>query len=129
MNFRLAGSERFAPEPGDFLARGLTMRPGTESEPEIDCSESLRGLGLMMRSEGLPRNDAAVMLIFSAVAILRWGRWTELFGEMGSASEGGTRLTGQSTRCRERLQLGGQKLTVAGQGTTRLSLTRCPNLL
>lgn len=80
MNLRLAGSERFAPEPGDFRARGFTMRPGTESEPLIDCSESLRGLGLMIRSDGLPRNEAAVMLMSGCEAMLRW----ELLGEKGS---------------------------------------------
>ena len=68
------------------------MRPGTESEPEMDCSESLRGLGLMMRSEGLPRNEAAVMLMLSAVAIMRGGGQAELVGQRGPGSEGETRL-------------------------------------
>ena len=70
MNFRFAGSDLFAPDPGDFRARGFTTRPGWESEPEMDWRESLRGLGLMMRSEGLPRNEAAVMLMFASVAIM-----------------------------------------------------------
>lgn len=74
---RLAGSERFAPEPGDFLARGFTMRPGTESEPLIDWSESLRGLGLMILSDGLPRNEAAVMLMSGWEVMVR----RELLGE------------------------------------------------
>jgi len=70
MNLRLAGSDRLAPEPGDFRARGFTTLPGCVSEPEIDCSESLRGRGLMMRSDGLPRKDAEVMLMFESVAML-----------------------------------------------------------
>jgi hypothetical protein len=60
------------------------MRPGTESEPEIDCSESFLGRGLMMRSEGLPRKEAAVMLMSFWVAIMRSARWAELVGEKGS---------------------------------------------
>ena len=79
MNFRLAGSDLLAPEPGDFRARGFTTRPGWVSEPEIDWSESLRGRGLMMRSDGLPRRDAAVMLIFASVAIME-GEIFEFWG-------------------------------------------------
>jgi hypothetical protein len=70
MNFRLAGSDLLAPDPGDFRARGFTTRPGWVSEPEIDCRESLRGRGLIMRSDGLPRSDAAVMLMFASVAMI-----------------------------------------------------------
>ena len=70
MNLRLAGSDLFAPEPGDFRARGFTTRLGCVSEPEMDCSESLRGRGLMMRSDGLPRRDAEVMLMLESVAML-----------------------------------------------------------
>ena len=70
MNLRLAGSDLLAPEPGDFRARGFTTRPGCVSEPDIDCSESLRGRGLIMRSEGLPLRDAEVMLMLESVAIL-----------------------------------------------------------
>jgi hypothetical protein len=70
MNFRFAGSDLLAPEPGDFRARGFTTRPGWVSEPEMDCRESLRGRGLMILSEGLPRSEAAVMLIFASAAIM-----------------------------------------------------------
>lgn len=60
MNLRLEGSERFAPEPGLFRARGFWTRPGTESDPLIDCNESFRGRGLIILSDGLPRSDAGV---------------------------------------------------------------------
>lgn len=70
MNLRLAGSERLAPEPGLLRARGLVTRPGTDSLPDIECRESLRGRGLMMRSEGLPRREAAVMLMSGLAAIM-----------------------------------------------------------
>ena len=53
------------------------MRPGTESEPLIDWRESLRGLGLMILSDGLPRNEAAVMLMSDWEFMVR----RELLGE------------------------------------------------
>lgn len=72
MNFRFAGSDLLAPEPGDFRARGFTTRPGWVSEPEMDCRESLRGRGLMMRSEGLPRREVGVMLmVLASVAMVK----------------------------------------------------------
>ena len=56
------------------------MRPGTESEPLIDWSESFRGRGLMILSDGLPRNEAAVMLMSGWEAMVS----RELLGEKGS---------------------------------------------
>jgi hypothetical protein len=67
MNLRLAGSDRLAPEPGLLRARGLVTR--VEPESDTECRESFLGRGLMMRSDGLPLNEAAVMLISGLAAM------------------------------------------------------------
>lgn len=75
MNLRLEGSDLLAPEPGDLRARGFWTRPGTESEPLMDCKESFRGRGLIIRSDGEPRKEAAVMsrLLWSRVTVAELG--------------------------------------------------------
>lgn len=78
MNLRLAGSDLLAPDPGDFRARGFTTRPGWVSEPEMDWSESLRGRGLIMRSEGLPLSDAGVMLTLESVVAMGGEKWVSV---------------------------------------------------
>jgi hypothetical protein len=67
MNLRLAGSDRLAPEPGLLRARGLVTR--VEPESDTECRESFLGRGLMIRSDGLPLKEAAVMLMSGLAAM------------------------------------------------------------